>query len=83
MPRVRAGDVHLGWREWGEGETTVVFIHGNLASKDWIALAAPLFPRGVRVVGIDWQRRQRPSASGQGLYQLFDASACARHVARA
>ena len=55
MPRVRAGDVHLGWRAWGEGETTVVFIHGNLASKDWIALAAPLFPRGVRVVGIDWR----------------------------
>jgi len=25
--------------------------------------------------------RQRPSASGQGLHQLFDASACARHVA--
>jgi pimeloyl-ACP methyl ester carboxylesterase len=42
MPRVRSGDVHLGWREWGEGETTVVFIHGNLASKDWIAAIAPL-----------------------------------------
>ena len=55
MPRVRAGDVYLGWREWGDGETTVVFIHGNLASKDWIALAAPLFPRGVRVVSIDWR----------------------------
>ena len=44
MPRVQAGDVHLGWREWGEGDVTVVFIHGNLASKDWIELAAPLFP---------------------------------------
>jgi len=55
MPRVRAGDVQLGWREWGEGDVTVVFIHGNLASKDWIELAAPLFPRGVRVVGIDWR----------------------------
>jgi pimeloyl-ACP methyl ester carboxylesterase len=55
MPRVRAGDVQLGCREWGEGDVTVVFIHGNLASKDWIELAAPLFPRGVRVVGIDWR----------------------------
>ena len=55
MPRVRAGEVQLGWREWGEGDVTVVFIHGNLASKDWIELAAPLFPRGVRVVGIDWR----------------------------
>jgi non-heme chloroperoxidase len=55
MPRVRAGEVHLGWREWGEGDTTVVFIHGNLACKEWIGLAAPLFPSGVRVIGIDWR----------------------------
>jgi non-heme chloroperoxidase len=55
MPRVRAGEVSLGWREWGEGDTTVVFIHGNLASKDWIELAAPLFPSGLRVIGIDWR----------------------------
>jgi non-heme chloroperoxidase len=55
MPRLQAGDVCLGWREWGEGDTTVVFIHGNLASKDWIELAAPLFPAGLRVIGIDWR----------------------------
>jgi non-heme chloroperoxidase len=55
MPRVRAGAVSLGWREWGKGDTTVVFIHGNLASKDWIELAAPLFPIGLRVIGIDWR----------------------------
>ncbi len=55
MARVRAGEVQLGWREWGEGDVTVVFIHGNLASKDWIELAAPLFPSGVRVIGIDWR----------------------------
>lgn len=55
MPRVQAGEVSLGWREWGKGDTTVVFIHGNLASKDWIELAAPMFPSGVRVVGIDWR----------------------------
>lgn len=55
MPRVLAGAVSLGWREWGKGDTTVVFIHGNLASKDWIELAAPMFPSGVRVIGIDWR----------------------------
>ena len=27
MPLVRAGEVRLGWREWGRGDTTVVFIH--------------------------------------------------------
>ncbi|MGM4919492.1 alpha/beta fold hydrolase [Tardiphaga sp. 813_E8_N1_3] len=55
MPRVQAGEVSLGWREWGAGDVTVVFIHGNLASKDWIELAAPLFPSGLRVIGIDWR----------------------------
>ena len=55
MPRLRAGKVQLGWREWGRGDVTVVFIHGNLASKDWIELAAPLFPSGLRVIGIDWR----------------------------
>jgi len=55
MPRVQAGEVQLGWREWGSGDVTVVFIHGNLASKDWISLAAPLFPAGLRVIGIDWR----------------------------
>ncbi|AMA58191.1 alpha/beta fold hydrolase [Bradyrhizobium sp. CCGE-LA001] len=55
MARVQAGEVQLGWREWGRGDVTVVFIHGNLASKDWIELAAPLFPTGLRVIAIDWR----------------------------
>jgi non-heme chloroperoxidase len=66
MSRVRAGDTHLGWRQWGEGDVTVVFIHGNLASKDWIELAAPLFPSGLRVIGIDWRgcgESDRPAAN--------------------
>ncbi|MBH5390282.1 alpha/beta fold hydrolase [Bradyrhizobium diversitatis] len=55
MSTVEAGEVRLGWREWGQGDVTVVFIHGNLASKDWIELAAPMFPSGLRVIGIDWR----------------------------
>lgn len=55
MPRIKAGEIQLGWREWGNGPTTVVFIHGNLASKDWIEAATVMFPRDVRVVGIDWR----------------------------
>jgi non-heme chloroperoxidase len=67
MAGVRAGDVQLGWREWGSGDVTVLFIHGNLASKDWIELAAPLFPAGLRVIGFDWRGcgdsdRPRPAA---------------------
>ncbi|MBB4378040.1 pimeloyl-ACP methyl ester carboxylesterase [Bradyrhizobium sp. CIR48] len=68
MARVQAGEVQLGWREWGQGDVTVVFIHGNLASKDWIELAAPLFPTGLRVVAIDWRGcgdsdRPKPTAN--------------------
>jgi non-heme chloroperoxidase len=67
MAWVQAGDVQLGWREWGSGDVTVLFIHGNLASKDWIELAAPLFPAGLRVIGFDWRGcgdsdRPRPAA---------------------
>jgi non-heme chloroperoxidase len=66
MARLRAGEVQLGWREWGAGDVTVVFIHGNLASKDWIELAAPLFPSGLRVIGLDWRgcgESDRPKAN--------------------
>src|SRR3954454_23091382 len=66
MPRVQAGDVQLGWREGGSGDVTVVFVHGNLASKDWFELAAPLFPSGLRVIGIDWRgcgESDRPAPS--------------------
>jgi pimeloyl-ACP methyl ester carboxylesterase len=66
MARLQAGGVQLGWREWGRGDVTVVFIHGNLASKDWIELAAPLFPTGLRVIGLDWRgcgENDRPKAT--------------------
>ncbi|MCG5235263.1 alpha/beta fold hydrolase [Xanthobacter oligotrophicus] len=53
--RVQAGEVNLAWRQWGEGDTVVLFLHGNLASKEWIELAAPHFPRGVRTIAIDWR----------------------------
>ena len=82
MARVQAGEVQLGWREWGEGEVTVVFIHGNLASKDWIELAAPLFPNGLRVIGIDWRgcgESDRPTAECR-LFELLHAAACRGHA---
>ncbi len=55
MAKVDIGELALGYRLYGEGPVTVAFIHGNLASKDWIELAAPYFPRGLRVLGIDWR----------------------------
>lgn len=53
--RLDVGEVSLAWRQWGEGDTVVLFIHGNLASKEWIELAAPHFPRGVRTIAVDWR----------------------------
>lgn len=61
MPRITVNTgpggsaLSLGCRVWGEGPVTVAFIHGNLASKDWIELAAPMLPKDLRVVGIDWR----------------------------
>ncbi len=55
MNRVKVNGLEFAWREWGEGPTTVLFIHGNLASKEWISLAAPHFPRGVRTIAVDWR----------------------------
>ncbi|WP_068110379.1 alpha/beta fold hydrolase [Tropicimonas marinistellae] len=56
MPgQIQAGGIQLGCRIWGDGPVTVVFIHGNLASKDWIELAARHFPSDLRVIGIDWR----------------------------
>ncbi len=55
MARIDIGELSLGYRVYGDGPVTVVFIHGNLASKDWIELSAPYLPSDLRVVGIDWR----------------------------
>ncbi len=55
MKRVQAGDIHLGYQEWGDGDIPVLFIHGNLASKNWLDLAAHWFPHDLRVIGLDWR----------------------------
>lgn len=55
MSRIKAGDIELGYREWGDGPVAVLFVHGNLASKDWLELAARWFPKDLRVIGIDWR----------------------------
>ena len=56
MKRVEVGGASsLGYREWGDGPIPVLFVHGNLASKDWIELSARWFPKDLRVIGIDWR----------------------------
>ena len=73
------GGVRLAWREWGEGPIPVLFIHGNLASKDWIELAARWFPADLRVIGVDWRgcgdSDKPPAEPGYANYAM------ARHAA--
>ena len=53
MSFVDVGGVRLNCVEWGRGDITVVFIHGNLACADWFRLAASLLPERFRIVAID------------------------------
>lgn len=79
MARIKAGAVELGWREWGAGEVTLVFLHGNLSSKDWIELAAEHLPAGIRLIGIDWRGcgdSDRPAPAGD-----FSNYSIAQHAA--
>lgn len=53
--RRRSDKLRLGYRVWGSGITHVIFIHGNMASKAWLSLAAPYFPASFKVWAIDWR----------------------------
>lgn len=55
MSFVDVGGLRLNCVEWGRGDITVVFIHGNLACADWFRLAASLLPERFRIVAIDWR----------------------------
>jgi pimeloyl-ACP methyl ester carboxylesterase len=49
------GEIRLNYVEWGAGEETVVFIHGNLACGMWFDLVGPLVAQNFRVIAIDWR----------------------------
>lgn len=55
MARIDTGGVRLNVLQWGSGEGTVVFIHGNLASANWFELIPPLVPAHLRCIAIDWR----------------------------
>jgi pimeloyl-ACP methyl ester carboxylesterase len=55
MALLDIGGIRLNVLEWGGGQETVVFIHGNLACADWFGLVAPLLPERLRIVAIDWR----------------------------
>lgn len=49
------GEIRLNYAEWGAGEESVVFIHGNLACGMWFDLVAPLVAQNFRVIAVDWR----------------------------
>ncbi len=49
------GEVRLNYTEWGSGEDTVVFLHGNLACGVWFDLVGPLVADHFRVIAVDWR----------------------------
>lgn len=55
MTFVEIGGIRLNCMEWGSGDITVVFIHGNLAGAEWFRLVGSLLPEKFRVVAIDWR----------------------------
>lgn len=55
MTLVDIGELKLNVVEHGEGEQTVVFIHGNLGCANWLDLVWDNLPRDFRVIAIEWR----------------------------
>lgn len=55
MPRIQAGDLSLHYIEHGSGKNVVLAVHGNLGCADWLDLALPLLPAGLRVIAAEWR----------------------------
>lgn len=74
MPFVEANDVKLYYEEHGQGDTTVLYIHGNLGCKDWMDLAWQHLPQDIRVIAIEWrgcgQSEKVPPAADYSNYTM-------------
>ncbi len=56
MPHIQTARLRHHYLEHGTGDgTPVLFIHGNLGCGDWISLALPHLPSGMRIVAPDWR----------------------------
>ena len=55
MPLVNIGDLRLNVTMQGGSGRTLVFVHGNLASADWLELCLPHLSASFRVVCIEWR----------------------------
>lgn len=55
MPLVEVNDVNLYYEEHGQGETTVLYIHGKSCCKGLMDLVWPHLPQNIRVIAIEWR----------------------------
>lgn len=55
MPSIDVGPVSLSYREAGSGDCVVLAVHGNLGCADWLDLAVPLLPPGIRLIAAEWR----------------------------
>jgi non-heme chloroperoxidase len=55
MPLVNIGDLRLNVTMHGGSGRTLVFVHGNLASADWLELCLPHLSASFRVVCVEWR----------------------------
>ncbi len=81
MQRVKAGEVQLGWREWGQATLPSSSSTAISPARTGSSSPRPCFhwpPRHRhRLARL---RRQRPAEACGGLFQLFDAAACRGHA---
>ena len=55
MPFVQAGDIRLHYAEFGSGDKTIVFVHGNLGCHDWMNLVWPKLSGPFHIYAFDWR----------------------------
>lgn len=55
MGQLDLGAIRLGYRKWGSGARPLFFVHGNVASKDWMALTAQHLDARFCLHGVDWR----------------------------
>ncbi|RAI01925.1 hypothetical protein DLJ53_11075 [Acuticoccus sediminis] len=73
MPTTHVNGRLIHYREWGEGETNVIFVHGGFGSSAnlWARTAAAL-PPGVRALAADMFLHSDPPPKGHSVEGIAD-----------
>ena len=73
MPITTVNGRQIHYREWGEGETTVIFVHGGFGSSSGLwARTAEALPEGVRALAADMFMTSDPPPKGHSVAGIAD-----------